>query len=280
METSQLTVRANDKTQAAAPTEAQPDANTKPGMADANPSATKTPKSKEQTEKGRDAPLAETEKGPDAPPAASNKAAIGRSTRASSASRHAMRNSKPSPRNKTRELLQIVAMSLMSVTVTLLALWWLDLLSSGAWEGQGVSRVIFTGVGLAIARDQIQTPTHYMPPTLIAFYSESCLHCVKMRRPFLHLSNEFKQVRFVAIKLGKDHDANVQLAKTFGVTHVPTVYFTKKIVDEDGELAVRKVKYTGGAQQWDLRNFIKAQLEEPGERSQATTVADNNDKEL
>lgn len=280
MEVSQPTARANDKTQLAAPTEAQPDADAKPGMADAKPSAAETPKSKEQTEKGPGALLPETEKDLNAPLAASNKAAIGRSTRASSISRHAMRRSKPSPRNKTRELLQIVAMSLMSMTVTLIALWWLDLLSSGAWDGQGVNRVIFTGVGLAIARDQLQTPTRYMPPTLIAFYSETCLHCVKMRRPFLHVSNEFKQTRFVAIKLGKDHDKNVELAKSFGVTHVPTVFFTKRIVNEQGKVALKKVKYIGGAQQWDLRNFIKTQLEEPEGQSLATDVPDNNDKEL
>lgn len=138
----------------------------------------------------------------------------------------------------------------------------MDFLSSGSWEDKVESRVQFLTDDSALREDLLKL-TMPMTSTVIAFYSESCLHCKKMRLPFLKCSNDFADARFVGVNLSGDSQivkSNLELAKSFGVTHVPTIFFLTVQDNAEGEAAVTKVRYQDRPSYSQLQKFIQAQL--------------------
>lgn len=92
--------------------------------------------------------------------------------------------------------------------------------------------------------------------TVVAFYSEHCAYCKKMRKPFLAAANEYPDIKFIALKLGDGNEKNTLLARSFGITHVPTLYITKRSRIEGTPTDMTRIKYTGVAHLAELLNFV------------------------
>lgn len=130
--------------------------------------------------------------------------------------------------------------------------------SSGKWEGYTGTRVVFEGDDAFMALRKALLDEKG-PDTIVAFYSEQCAYCKKIRQPVLMVANEYVDLKFMAVRLGEGSEENTQLARTFGVTHVPSLYFVKgRQTGKDWR--VQRIKYDGGAQLPPMRNFIDTHM--------------------
>lgn len=161
-------------------------------------------------------------------------------------------------RGKRADVLHLVAASALSAAVMLFVMWRLDMFSSGRWEGYTSTRVVFEGDDSFVALRKALLDEKG-PDTIVAFYSEQCAYCKKIRQPVLKVANEYVDLNFVAVRLGEGSEENTQLARTFGVTHVPSLYFVKRRQTLK-DWHVQRIKYVGGAQLPQMRNFINTHM--------------------
>lgn len=147
-----------------------------------------------------------------------------------------------------REL--VLAVSLLAA-LTLgagLFLWFLGVIGSGVWRNVGASRVLFLENG--------ETLPSQNGMLAVAFYSESCPHCTRMRGPFLRVSAmpEFADIKFAAVNVYE----NKKLTENFEITFIPNVLFFAEGINEKGQ--GKFVRYEGSPSRKSLERFLRKQV--------------------
>lgn len=138
--------------------------------------------------------------------------------------------------------------NILSVTavVSVTVLWFMGVLGSGKWDSDPKSPVKF----ITQRQEWDTVLRESAKPVLLAFYSESCPSCKRMRSPFLDAASdpECASVQFVAINAASAEMS--QLADTMNIQHVPSLlYFSTA--------SAKPILYKGAASQSKLVSFVR-----------------------
>lgn len=145
----------------------------------------------------------------------------------------------------------MLVLSVVSLTalVSISLLWSIGLLGSGKWEKNASPLVSFV---------KDQTEWHSLlrdstKPLFLAFYSETCPGCKRMRYPFLQAAADPKtsNVQFVAINSASSGAVN--LANSLNIKFVPALLFISSP-------NANAVEYKGGASKNRIVDFLQTQL--------------------
>lgn len=151
--------------------------------------------------------------------------------------------------NSKSELIGLVVVVSVTIVLSTLILWQMDIFGSGAWENTADSRVHLLHGEPKVFTDFIETKPDQK--VVFAFYTKSCPHCKRMREPFMQASASFPDVTFVAIDASKSS----QLADQYKVESVPRVLFMPIVRRTD-----RVTWYDGSAKLSELKKYIEKQI--------------------
>ena len=127
--------------------------------------------------------------------------------------------------------------------VTILVMWLVGLVGDGVWVNTPESHVELLSDASEFSRYLGQPGRG---PLLLAFYSEDCGACKRMRAPFLEASAIERSVTFLALKAR----GNGEFADKFKIQYVPKLLFFAAGSDTP-------VVYKGGASKASIVQFIK-----------------------
>lgn len=148
--------------------------------------------------------------------------------------------------SRKAEVYNAVGVLVLTAVLSIISLWWIGVLESGRWVNSSRSRVLISSGDFDTFRREINVLSER--PLVVAFYSESCLHCKRMRKPFLRCSVEHVDMNFVAVNA----EQSAGVAEVFKIKFVPTVLY----IPDRQSLSEYHV-YEGGANFHSLSRFLK-----------------------
>jgi len=158
-----------------------------------------------------------------------------------------------------KELRTFIIVVILSVAGSLAMFWYMDMLSSGRWEDKLESRVHYLHGETAFREILFPGERNVSEPGFVAFYSQTCPHCKKMRLPYLQSSNKFTDVKFLAVNISEPD--NRDFAIGFGIKSIPSVFFLPSGSAADVGKDIKRVKYTGISRLPKLVEFIEEHRE-------------------
>lgn len=138
----------------------------------------------------------------------------------------------------------LIATTMFSVVL----IWRIGIFKSGEWINSESSKAHIISGDL----DALKREISFMPdlPLAVAFYSESCLHCKRMRDPFLQCSRDLDTVGFIAVNAEKSKD----IVDWFKIRFVPTIVY----IPSGHKLSDFRT-YSGAADYSSLSRFLRKQ---------------------
>lgn len=167
-------------------------------------------------------------------------------------------------RTRTQEMQVLLGSVLTTVIVVLLLCYNLDILSSGKWNLSTDVKIVDSHLTRRRMTDELVEDINR--PYVVVFYSETCLGCKRIKRPYYQIAHEFNDINFYAVP-AKMED-NKELVSEFEISFVPALYVVTKASGD-----VQRILYDGKPKYEDIKVFLKKYI---GQISNSQLEAEEN----
>lgn len=151
-------------------------------------------------------------------------------------------------RTRTQEMQVLLGTVLTTVIVVILLCYNFDILSSGKWNLSPDVKIVDSHLTRRRMTDELVEDINR--PYVVVFYSETCLGCKRIKRPYYQIAHEFNDINFYAVPARMED--NKDLISEFELSFVPALYVVTKASGD-----VQRVLYDGKPRYNEIKVFLE-----------------------